>query len=156
MKKKSNYRVEERILIDADINTVWQTMTDWDSYHKWNPFIVNVDYTVDEKHEIDKMKFHLRWHDGKKGTSIEQMLSSTPPSAGSAEIVYKYASLIAKLGLLRATRIQQLQAKGNQTEYYTKEEFFGILARFVPFSAVKKGFTAQANALATIASGKHK
>jgi len=151
MKKNSKYIVEERILIDADINIVWKHMTDWDSYHKWNPFIRNVDYQVNEENNIDKMKFYLQWHDGKKGTSIEQMVSLVPPSDGSAKLVYKYASLIAKLGLLKATRIQQLHTKGNQTEDYTKEEFFGVLARFVPIKAVKKGFSAQAKALATIA-----
>ena len=154
MKKKSNYFVEERILIDADIHIVWQHLTDWDAYHTWNPFIINVDYTVDKQNKVEKMKFYLQWHDGKTGTSIEQMVRSVPPANGSAELVYKYAALVAKLGLLKATRTQQLRTKGNQTEYYTKEEFFGILARFVPITAVKKGFAAQANALAQIASGK--
>ena len=153
MKKKNKYFVEERILIDADINIVWHYMIDWDSYHKWNPFIIDVDYQVNQQNKIGKMKFYLQWHDGKKGTSIEEMVSSSPPSDDSAELVYKYASLMAKLGLLRATRIQQLHAKGQQTEYYTREDFFGILARFVPMIAVKKGFSAQAKALAKIASG---
>jgi len=154
MKKKTKYFVEERILIDADINIVWQYMIDWDSYHKWNPFIVNVDYQVNQENKIHKMKFYLQWQDGKQGTSIEEMVASVPPSDGSAELVYRYASLMAKLGLLRATRIQQLHANGQQTEYYTKEEFSGILARFVPIMAVKEGFSAQAKALAKITADK--
>lgn len=149
MKKKSSYFVEERILIDADIYTVWRYMTDWDAYPEWNPFIVNVEY---QENQVGKMKFYLRWHDGKQGTSIEEMVTSSPPADGSAELVYKYASLMAKLGLLRATRIQQLHTAGQQTEYYTREDFFGILARFVPMMAVKKGFAAQAKALAQIAA----
>ena len=98
------------------------------------------------------MKFHLHWQDGSKGTSIEQMVRITPPHEGTAELVYKYASLLAKIGLLRATRIQQLYQQGNQTEYVTREEFSGILARFVPIKAVKQGFAAQAKALAAAAS----
>lgn len=146
----SSYRIEERLLINADIHVVWQHMTDWDAYPQWNPFIVKVDYTVDAHNQVDKMKFSLRWHDGKKGTSLEKMVASRPPTAGVAELVYAYAAPVARLGLLRATRIQQLRAQGTQTEYYTKEEFFGVLARFVPFTAVKKGFADQAQALALV------
>ncbi len=149
-----NYLVEERILIDAEIDVVWQHLTDWDAYHQWNPFIVAVQYTVDTQNNVDKMTFSLRWHNGKTGTSQEQMVSSSPPANGQAELVYKYASLAARLGLLRATRVQQLRAQGEQTAYYTKEQFSGILARFVPLTAVKKGFAAQAKALAKIASSK--
>ena len=154
MKKNANYTIEEQILINADIQTVWKHMTDWDAYQEWNPFIVKVEHLTTKNNDDEIMKFYLKWHNGKKGTSIEQMVSSSPPSDGSAELVYKYASLMAKLGLLRATRIQKLRTKGNQTEYYTKEEFFGILSRFVPFDAVKKGFSAQAKALAMVAEGK--
>ena len=99
MEKKSNYFVEERILIDADINTVWYYMTDWDAYSTWNPFIVDVKYQMNQENQIGKMKFYLRWYDGKQGTSIEELVSSSPPTNGSAELVYKYVSLMAKLGL---------------------------------------------------------
>lgn len=150
----THYLVEEHILIDAAIEVVWHYLTDWDAYAQWNPFIVAVNYTLDQHNNIDKMKFSLRWHDGTTGTSQEQMVSSSPPANGHAELVYKYASLSARLGLLRATRTQQLYANGQQTSYYTKEQFSGILARFVPFTAVKKGFAAQAEALAKIASGQ--
>jgi len=154
MKKSSKFRVDERILIDADIHTVWQHMTEWDAYPQWNPFIVQVDYQVDAQNNIRKMKFHLRWQDGSKGTSLEQMVHSQPPHQGTAELVYKYASLLAKIGLLRATRIQRLYQHGHQTEYVTQEEFFGILAPFVPITAVQQGFAAQAKALAAVASKK--
>lgn len=150
----THYLVEEHILIDAAIEVVWQHLTDWEAYPQWNPFIVAVQYTVNAQNNVDKMKFSLRWHDGRPGTSWEQMVSSSPPAHGHAELVYKYASLSARLGLLRATRVQQLRASGQQTVYYTKEQFSGILARFVPFTAVKKGFAAQAKALAKIASGQ--
>ena len=106
MKNESKHFVEERILIDADINIVWNYITDWGSYHKWNPFIIDVDYQVNKNKNIETMKFFLQWHDGKKGTSIEQMVRSTPPFDGSAELVYKYASPLAKFGLLRAIRTQ--------------------------------------------------
>jgi hypothetical protein len=152
--KMSKYFVEEHITINADIDTVWGYMIGWDSYPRWNPFIVKVDYRASKNGQGDIMVFSLAWHDGRKGSSIEQMISSTPPENGSAELKYKYAHPVARLGLLRATRVQKLQSKGNQTEYSTREEYHGILARFVPLDGVKKGFTAQANALAKIASGK--
>lgn len=151
--KTAKYSVEESILIDADIDAVWQYMTDWGAYPHWNPFIVKVDYQVDRHNQISQMKFHLRWPDGKKGTSIEQMVRSAPPQNGTAELVYKYAAPLAKLGLLRATRLQRLRQQGAQTEYYTREDFYGVLARFVPLTAVKKGFAAQAKALAAVSAG---
>ena len=52
MKKPSKYCVDERILIEADIQTVWKYMTDWDAYPQWNPFIVKVDYQVDALNNI--------------------------------------------------------------------------------------------------------
>mgnify|MGYP001049607691 CR=1 FL=1 len=152
MQQKSKYVVEERILIDADVHTVWRHMTDWDAYHQWNPFIVGVDYQVDGQGQVTTMKFQLRWPDGKTGTSVEQMVRSSPPQNGTAELVYKYATLPARLGLLRATRIQQLRQQGSQTAYYTREDFSGMLARFVPITAVQQGFAAQAQALAAVSA----
>lgn len=154
MEPSAKYAVSERILIDANIETVWRHMTDWDAYPQWNPFIVKVEFLSDRQVPNSKMKFHLRWQDGKTGTSIEQMARSVPPQNGTAELAYTYASLPARLGLLRATRVQRLRQIGSQTEYVTREEFHGILARFVPFTAVQQGFTAQAEALARVSAGR--
>lgn len=152
MSSPTPYTVSARILIDADIETVWRHMTDWDAYPQWNPFIVKVEFLGDRQAPNSKMKFYLRWQDGKTGASIEQMARSAPPQNGAAELVYTYASLPARLGLLRATRVQQLRQVGSQTAYVTREEFHGILARFVPLTAVQQGFTAQANALAAVSA----
>ena len=126
-------------------------MSDWDSYPSWNPFIVKVHIQPGKAGHPEKMLFRLVWHNGRKGSSREQMILASPPNAGSAELQYKYNALIAKLGLLKATRIQQLTAIGNQTEYFTREDYVGCLARFVPIKAVSQGFAKQAKALAVVA-----
>jgi hypothetical protein len=153
LEKAGKYIVEETIFIESNIESVWAYMIDWESYPKWNPFIVNVKYIASKNAHKDKMLFSLRWHNGKKGKSKEQMIYSNPPKNGAAELKYEYASMLSKLGLLKAIRTQQLRTIEKQIEYYTKEEYFGVLAPFVPFSAVKKGFAAQAKALANMALG---
>lgn len=137
--------VEEQVLIKSDITTVWNLLTDWSGYPQWNPFIVKVDCSKDNK----KMKFHLIWDNGKKGSSKEEFVSARPPEKGEALFVYKYASILAKLGLLRATRVHKLEQRGIETFYYTKEEFTGPLACFVPINDVRKGFKGQTDALAS-------
>lgn len=137
--------IEKTIIIKSDLKTVWEIMNDFDDYVNWNPFIVNV--KMKKKHGIQRMRFFLRWHDGKKGTSLEEMIYARESQNGIYELKYKYASIASRLGLVKAERLQTIQEDNGQIKYYTIEEYRGFLKYLVPLRRVEKGFELQAMAL---------
>jgi hypothetical protein len=132
-------------MIKSDIKTVWTIMNDFDDYVNWNPFIVNV--KIKKLDSIQRMKFYLKWYDGRKGTSLEEMIHSKEKENGIYELKYKYASIVSKIGLVKAERIQTIQEYNGEVKYYTIKEYTGLLKNLVPVNSVAKGFEIQAMAL---------
>jgi hypothetical protein len=137
--------VETSILIDAEIGKVWDIMNDFSSYSAWNPFIRRVE--LRERGGKRLMKFFLEWHDGAKGSSLEEMISAKKLGEDGFELRYKYASRLAKIGLIRAERIQTVIEKKGMVKYYTIEEYTGPLKGLIPVRRVRVGFERQAQAL---------
>ena len=138
----ADYKIE----IASDIERIWHIMTDFEKYSQWNPFIRNVKI-IKRINLPDIMIFDLRWFDGKQGRSKEEMISAKKISSDKYQLRYKFASVIAKIGLVRAERIQTIEKSGNKVLYYSIEEYHGLLKLFVPVSRVIRGFEQQAEAL---------
>lgn len=145
-------RAESSITIDAPIERVWAAMVDAPGYGAWNPFIVRVDAPRPTLAVGDDIVLHVRWEDGGAFASPERVVQVDAPAAQGdvtrAALAYRFTGWIARLGLVRATRVQTLeQPPGGPTRYHTEETFRGALARFVPLARVRAGFARHAEAL---------
>ena len=68
---------------------------------------------------------------------------------------YRYSSFPAKIGMIRANRVQRLtQITPERTGYFSEEVFSGWGTILVPLGRVQAGFEVQARALKTYAEGK--
>jgi hypothetical protein len=133
--------------IDAPIEVVWRVMTDLAAYPEWNPFVVSID-AKEAPRLGSRMKLHVRWSDGGTATSDEEVTQLDQPSGGRATFAYRFTGPLDALGLVKAVRVQALeQSAGGPTIYTTREEFGGLLTRFLPLAKVQDGFERHARAL---------
>ena len=137
--------------IDAELDTVWEVMTDTDRYGEWNPFVQRVE--VDGPPTVGTpIRLHVEFSGGKQVVSPERITVVEPPyddgGTRRATLAYVYEGLPARLGLVRGTRWQRLsQAPGGPTRYETVEEFRGPLVPLAGPSRVEEGFGRHARAL---------
>jgi hypothetical protein len=141
------------VTINAPIEKVWAAMLDTDKYHTWNTFVINVEKNGDVATPGTKMKFTVKWSNGKLETSDETIAVVKPPytddkGVKSAEWNYTFTGLLHDLNLVRGTRLQTLeQLPDGTTLYSTYEEFKGLLNIFVPLAKVQDGFERHAQSL---------
>ena len=139
--------------IHAPLDLVWTVMLDLSRYHEWNPFIIAVENPPEPVQLGSGLRLCVRWANGQLARSGERVTHLTPPTSTvdgqcTAHWAYCYTGWLPRAGLVRATRDQYLrQAHGGLTAYRTQETYFGLLARWVPVSAVQDGFERQAQAL---------
>lgn len=140
---------EVALEIDAPLARVWHIMLDLPSYGAWNPFIVRAE--CEGPLAVGAaLRLWVRWQAGGGARSDERITELTPPGpeARLARLVYRFAGPLHALGLVRATRTQQLDDLGDgRTRYSSRETFHGLLARFVPLAPVQDGFVRHAAAL---------
>lgn len=145
-------RVESKITIEADIETVWNAITSIQSYSSWNPFIVEVDSFETPPVEGVEMRFHLLWKDGSKGKSRELVSSFNPPQKVSSiqkgEWSYRFISFFSSIGMIKAKRFHIVTSeKEGETNYHTYEDFKGWGVNFLPIINIQDGFDRQTKAL---------
>lgn len=140
-------RIEAEIAIDAPLERVWAILVDVAAYPEWNPFVPRVETDGDPTSIGTRMRFLVRWSNGGVARSVEEVTACEPPASGAALWSYAYRGPLATLGLVRGTRTQTLERRGDQTIYRSVEPFTGVLLAFVPLDDVKDGFERQARAL---------
>ncbi|MDC0716344.1 SRPBCC domain-containing protein [Nannocystis bainbridge] len=139
---------EATIDIEASPACVWAVMLDLPRYHEWNPFIVGVEHSGPAALDA-ALRLRVRWNDGTGASSGERITELTAPDGERpGRLAYRFTGLLPTLGLVRATRIQQITPlPGGHTRYFTREEFAGLLTRFLPLAKVRDGFDRHARAL---------
>ncbi len=148
------------IIIDAPVEHVWSVMTDFPRYGDWNPFVPRIEFErAGAALAIGEVVFFFsRWVDTPDGSQRRNrgiIVRVEPPSADSgiatpesAVLEYRFASWPATAGLVNAARRQWLTAlPDGRTQYFTHEEFSGLLVALVPLRRVQEGFDANAAAL---------
>ncbi len=129
--------------IDAPAPFVWQVLTDYANYPRWNPYTLGVATTLDVDAPID---LTLPRPDGSPGTFVsrEYVRAVAPPR------LLRYDTGDTFPGLL-GVRDQWITALGaDRCSYYTCETFNGKYADAVVAAQgawVKHGFDAVAHAL---------
>jgi hypothetical protein len=139
---------EAAVEIDAPPEHVWAVMTEFSRYHEWNPFIVRVDQAGPLALGAE-MRLHVRWHDGGGASSGERITELVPPAGDEPGVLaYGFTGALPAMGLVRALRIQRVEPLvAGRTRYFTREEFTGLLIRFLPLAKVQDGFERHARAL---------
>lgn len=139
--------------ISAPIDKVWEIMVEISKFQLWNPFVIRVESNRREPIEGIMMDFTIRFPGDKNTTNSKELVTKfKPPQESNGELIaewkYDYASFMAKIGMIKATRIQRLsQKEGEPTKYFSQEVFNGWGASFVPIEKVQAGFDAQTKAL---------
>ena len=142
----------------APLETVWDVVVDLPSYPAWNPFIRRVDFQPPlgvgsaMTLELDWAKFRGPRH------SPERVLRMDGPIEGQdyAVLAYSYDGWLARQGLIRAVRTQEIWRVGDGgVRYRTVEVFAGPGRALVPVRAVRDGFERQATALIARAQALH-
>lgn len=134
--------------IAAPIERVWAVMLDLGAYSAWNPFIVNVEGAPARVEIGSRLHLHVRWRSGGDARSTEVVTRLLPPSEGRAELAYRFTGWLDTLGLVRAERVQTLEAlPSGRVRYWTEDAFRGLLTAFLPLADVQDGFERHARAL---------
>lgn len=139
--------------INAPIEKVWELMVGIGNYQLWNPFVVRVESNQSKPAVGVMMDFTVRFPGDESTTRSKELVTRfSPPQTKDGVITatweYDYASLPSKIGMIKATRIQQItQKEGEPTRYFSQEKFSGWGVSFVPIDNVQAGFDAQTEAL---------
>jgi hypothetical protein len=143
---------EFSIDIEAPLAVVWRVMTAFEQYPAWNPFIVGVRCDDAAPRVGSRVLLDVAWDNGGRVRSPEVISQLEPPAGATGEeratLAYTYASWIARLNLVRGTRVQTL-AVGERggTRWHTRERFAGWLVAGVPLARVQDGFERHGRAL---------
>lgn len=143
---------QAEIIIDAPIARVWDVMMDLDRYAEWNPFTPRVECERPPR-VGSPIRLHVRWADGKSLVSPEKIVRIDPPAPDAdgrmrAAYGYNFATLLARLNLVRSERLQILEALApERTRYLTTIKLTGALASRVPIAQILDGFERQAAGL---------
>jgi uncharacterized protein YndB with AHSA1/START domain len=148
----SKYHIVAETTIHAPIHKVWKIMTSIDQYPEWNHFIQKITASLAEPVEGTLMKFDVNFEDGKITRSQELVKRFYKPTEenGSihAEWIYDYRGFLHTIGMVRATRTQQLiQLEEGTTHYFTREKFSGWGKMFLPLTKIQAGFITHTNCL---------
>lgn len=140
------------VTIDAPIDLVWTVMLDTAAYPEWNPFVVEIGLPAGRPPQLgDVLDLHVRWSDGKGTAAHETVTGLDAPEASdgaSALLQYAFGGPIARLGLVRGLRNQELtRLDDDTTRYVTHETLTGLASRFAPIAKVQDGFERHARAL---------
>jgi hypothetical protein len=153
----SSRSAEASATIGAPPEVVWQVMLDLDAYPVWNPFVVEVDGPVGRPAAVgDDLVLHVRWASGRGVTTTERIHRLEPPGGGRAgTLEYDFGGPLARLGLVRGRRLQEVEAALDGSIYRTSERLRGLLAFAAPIGRVQDGFERHAAALKERAEAVH-
>ncbi len=151
-KSINKYHVTSEIIIHAPIQTIWDVMTDVKKYNEWNSFVKNIETSNEIPVPGTQMKFTVEFPNKSKASSGELVKLLQPPIEKEgklqAEWIYDFTGPLHNIGMVRASRTQQLTAiDENTTHYYTCERFSGWGKIFLPLKNVRGGFKIHANDL---------
>lgn len=109
--------IETSILIDASPEKVWNTLTDFNSYPAWNPFVQRLEGNVKEgnkiKIQLPGMKFKPTVLTFAKNKKFEWL----------GNFLFK--------GIFDGNHIFELMEKEHQTLFIHRENFSGILVKML-------------------------
>ena len=118
-----HYSIEVKCTISASIDQVWSMLADFSGYHKWNPFVPQMECDMQIGSPI-KMHVRLDPNRSKLTKQVEYLRVWDPPHTMRWGFTWG--------PFLTADRIQTLSVINEQTTlYYTSDTFTGWLAPLI-------------------------
>lgn len=115
--------IDTEIIIEASAQKVWQILTDFENYPKWNPFINMIEGKV---HEGNSFKVIIQAPESKPMTFNPVCLSFKE----NQEFVWKGRLFLP--GIFDGKHIFKLEEfQSGRTKFIQREEFSGILIGFL-------------------------
>ncbi|MFH1944860.1 MAG: SRPBCC domain-containing protein [Acidobacteriota bacterium] len=125
---RKEIRTEIDILASADV--IWEILTDFPSYKKWNPFIL---YARGELEEGSHFEVYLQ-PPGRKGMTFKPVWTAVDPPNE-----LRWLEFLGPPGLLDGEHYFLLEEKGAGVIRFVQGEIFkGVLVPFLP-NSLKKG-----------------
>lgn len=143
--------IKTQILIDASPESVWQTLTDFESFGEWNPFITSIEASAEEGSELSIV---IEPKPGSKTSFKPEVLVSMP----AEELRWK-GKLFVK-GLFDGEHYFILERQNDGSTLFKHGEYFsGLLVR--PLMSMigedtEQGFKAMNSALKRFCESKVK
>jgi hypothetical protein len=111
------------IIINAEVHKVWQILTEFGQYNKWNPFVREIQGTPQVG---SRLKIHLHTSKGKNRTYHPHVTKVEP----NKELRWYGKSILP--GIFNGERIFTLDSiTKDQTKFIHKEVFTGILVALI-------------------------
>lgn len=115
--------ISTEIVINAEVHNVWQILTEFSEYDKWNPFVREIEGTPKVG---SKLKIHLHTSKGKNRTYHPHVTKVEPDK----ELRWYGKSILP--GIFNGERIFVLESMSkDQTKFIHKEVFTGILVDLI-------------------------
>ncbi|KAH8698959.1 hypothetical protein BGW36DRAFT_426640 [Talaromyces proteolyticus] len=109
------------ITIDAPADLVYKILTDFDSYHEWNTFVVNVELLSTPPYQVGS---RMRFTDANLfplfNTTSDEIITSLSPENTTA--VWRYD--IPTPALILAEHVSQLTSLGESQSFYNSWETY--------------------------------
>lgn len=131
--------IKTEITINATPSEIWKTLTKFDQYPSWNPFIIAIEGQTELGRQIE---VSITPPEGKKMVFKPriQVLKTNKELQWLGHFLFK--------GLFDGTHSFELIAQGDGTTLFKHNETFsGILVRFFNLDQTKKGFERMNSAL---------
>ena len=127
--------IETEEIIKAPAGKVWQVLTDFEQYPKWNPFIKSIS---GEKREGGKLRVSIKPPEGKDMTFKPVVLKFNP------EKEFRWKGSLGIKGLFDGEHYFLLEEKSPESTHFIHgEKFSGILLGMMGdmFDKTQRGFT---------------
>lgn len=116
-------KIETEIIIEATTETIWQVLTDFENYPKWNPFVRSISGT---KNVGEKIDVFLKPPEG-KGMTFHPKIKKFEPGKE-----FRWKGKLGLTGIFDGEHyfiLEEISAK--RTRFIHGEKFSGLLVPFM-------------------------
>lgn len=136
-------KIETEITIHASPEKIWKILTDFENYSTWNPFITDIQGTIEEGNQI---QVKIEPQGGKSMVFKPVVLSK------KINIEFSWLGKLLFKGIFDGEhKFELIDNKNGTTRFIQSEQFPGILVPFINLDKTATGFNAMNRKLKELA-----
>lgn len=136
-------KIETEITIHASPEKIWKILTDFENYSTWNPFITDIQGTIEEGNQI---QVKIEPQGGKSMVFKPVVLSK------KINIEFSWLGKLLFKGIFDGEhKFELIDNKNGTTRFIQSEQFSGILVPFINLDKTATGFNAMNRKLKELA-----